>query len=63
MEEAVEAATQQVTQQVTKQVTEEVEERMANLTEILLNEERFEDLRRITKDKEYRKVLFAEYQI
>ena len=50
-------------QEVMKYKIEEAEERMAKLTEILLNEERYEDLRRITKDKEYRKALFEEYKI
>ena len=59
IEEAVEEAVEAVTQQVTQQV----EERMAKLTDILLNEERFEELRRMTKDEEYRKELFVKYKI
>jgi len=47
----------------THEVTESVEQRMAKLTRILLDAERYEDLRRITQDKEYRKRMLAEYCI
>lgn len=63
MKYKIEEAVEEVTQQVTQQVTKEVEERMAKLTETLLEEERFEDLRHAMKDKEYRRRLFTEYHI
>lgn len=51
---------QQVTDEVTQQVTEEVESRMLKLTQFLLDEERYEDLKRVTIDQEYRKKLLSE---
>lgn len=41
----------------------EGEERFASLTEKLLKDFRTEDLLRATKDKEFREVLYQEYQI
>lgn len=62
-EQVTQQVTQQVTEQVTKEVTEEVEQRMAKLTQVLLDAERYEDLRRVSMDKEYRKKLLSEYNI
>ena len=36
---------------------------MARLTEILLNESRYDDLKRASTDKKYRQRLFEEYRI
>ena len=36
---------------------------MARLTEILLNESRYDDLKRASTDKKYRQRLFEEYKI
>ena len=53
--------TKDVTQRVTIEVTENIEQRMAKLTDILISENRIEDLKRTTADKEYRKKLLADF--
>ena len=42
---------------------QEGEGSMARLTEILLNESRYDDLKRASTDKKYRQRLFEEYRI
>ena len=45
----------------TREVTKEVELRMSELTRILLNENRLEDLKRMTEDESFRKELLSHY--
>ena len=53
--------TKDVTQKVTIEVTENTEQRMAKLIDILIKENRIEDLKRMTADKDYRKKLLADF--
>lgn len=46
-----------------KNSKEEVEQQLTKLMEILLDEGRLEDLKRITKEKEYREELYRAYHI
>jgi len=57
VEAAVEENTKAVTEEVTKEVTEAVEQRMTQLTQRLLEQNRLEDLKRMTVDVEFRKRL------
>ena len=59
-QQVTQEVTQEVTQQVTRQVTEEVALRMARLTKVLLEEGRFDDLKRLAEDKEYREKLLSQ---
>ncbi len=62
-ERVTEEVTERVTEEVTERVTEEVEKTMAKLTHILLCDNRYEDLKRMTLDDAYRKELLAEFQM
>lgn len=46
-----------------KEGRQEGEGSMARLTEILMNEGRYDDLKRASTDKKYRQKLFKEYRI
>ncbi len=59
-EQVTQQVTEQVTQQVTEQVTQDVEQRMIKLTKMLLDADRYEDLKRLTEDDDYRKSLLKE---
>lgn len=61
VKEALDKTVVDVTQRVTSEVTENTEQRMVKLTDILIRENRIEDLKRMIADKDYRKKLLADF--